>query len=77
MSEIRPKIEVKVAERLKETPKGTVLFVGDFLDLGSPDSIKKALYRLTNEKSLLVRLAHGIYLFPKTDKELGILYPST
>lgn len=77
MSEIRPKIEVKVAERLQETPKGTVLFVGDFLDLGSPDSIKKALYRLTNEKSLLVRLAHGIYLFPKTDKELGILYPST
>ena len=77
MSEVRLKIEAKVAERLHETPKGSVLFVDDFLDLGSPDSIKKALYRLTNEKSLLVRLAHGIYLFPKTDKELGILYPST
>lgn len=77
MSEVRVKIEAKVAERLQETPKGTVLFVDDFLDLGSPDSIKKALYRLTNEKSLLVRLAHGIYLYPKTDKELGILYPST
>lgn len=77
MSKIRPKIEAKVAERLQETSKGTVLFVDDFLDLGSPDSIKKALYRLTNEKSLLVRLAHGIYLYPKTDKELGILYPST
>lgn len=77
MSEIRLKIEAKVAERLQEMPKGTVLFVDDFLDLGSPDSIKKALYRLTNEKSLLVRLAHGIYLYPKTDKELGILYPST
>jgi hypothetical protein len=47
------------------------------LDLGSPDSIKKALYRLTNEKGLLIRLAHGIYLYPKTDKELGTLYPST
>jgi hypothetical protein len=77
MSEVRLKIEAKVAERLQEMPKGTVLFVDDFLDLGSPDSIKKALYRLTNEKSLLVRLAHGIYLYPKTDKELGILYPST
>lgn len=77
MSEIRLKIEAKVAERLQEMPKGTVLFVDDFLDLGSPDSIKKALYRLTNEKKLLVRLAHGIYLYPKTDKELGILYPST
>lgn len=74
---VRLKIEAKVAERLQETPKGSVLFVSDFLDLGSPDSIKKALYRLTNEKSLLVRLAHGIYLLPKTDQELGILYPST
>lgn len=73
----RPIIEAKVAEKLEDTPKGSVLFVDDFLDLGSPDSIKKALYRLTNEKGLLVRLAHGIYLFPKTDKELGILYPST
>ena len=24
-----------------------------------------------------MRLAHGIYLYPKTDKELGILFPST
>lgn len=73
----RPVIEAKVAEKLEDTPKGSVLFVDDFLDLGSPDSIKKALYRLTNEKGLLVRLAHGIYLFPKTDKELGTLFPST
>ena len=73
----RPKIEAKVAEILQDTPKGSVLFVDDFLDLGSPDSIKKALYRLTNEKGLLIRLAHGIYLYPKTDKELGTLYPST
>ena len=26
---------------------------------------------------MLIRLAHGIYLYPKIDKELGILYPST
>jgi hypothetical protein len=77
MSEIRPKIEAKIVEILQDTPKGSVLFVDDFLDLGSPDSIKKALYRLTNEKNLLIRLAHGVYLYPKTDKELGTLYPST
>jgi hypothetical protein len=73
----RPKIESKVLEKLHERPKGSVLFVDDFLDLGSPDSIKKALYRLTNEKGILVRLAHGIYLYPKMDHELGVLYPST
>lgn len=77
MSELRPKIEAKVAEILQDTPKGSILFVDDFLDFGSPDSIKKALYRLTNEKNLLIRLAHGVYLYPKTDKELGTLYPST
>lgn len=77
MSEVRPKIEAKIAEILQDTPKGSILFVDDFLDFGSPDSIKKALYRLTNEKNLLIRLAHGVYLYPKTDKELGTLYPST
>lgn len=77
MNEVRPKIEAKIAEILQDTPKGSVLFVDDFLDFGSPDTIKKALYRLTNEKNLLIRLAHGIYLYPKTDKELGTLYPST
>ncbi len=77
MSNIRPRIEAKIAETLQDTPKGSILFVDDFLDFGSPDSIKKALYRLTNEKNLLIRLAHGIYLYPKTDKELGTLYPST
>lgn len=72
----RPKVEAKVAEKLGMLPKGTVLFVDDFLDYGSPESIKKALLRL-KEKGLLVRLAHGIYLYPKIDKEFGTLFPST
>ena len=38
--------------------------------------LTKALYRM-EEKGLLIRLAHGIYLYPKTDKALGVLYPST
>jgi len=72
----RPVIEAKVASKLEKLLKGSVLFVDDFLDYGSSESIKKALLRL-KEKGLLVRLAHGIYLYPKTDKELGILFPST
>jgi hypothetical protein len=71
----RPVVENKVAEILKELPKGSILFVDDFLDFGNPESIKKALFRLKG-KGLLVRLAHGIYLYPKTDKDLGVLYPS-
>ncbi|MBI1939248.1 MAG: type IV toxin-antitoxin system AbiEi family antitoxin domain-containing protein [Ignavibacteriales bacterium] len=71
----RPVVENKVAEKLKKLQKGSILFVDDFLDFGNSESIKKALFRL-EEKGLLVRLAHGIYLFPKTDKDLGVLYPS-
>ncbi len=72
----RPQVENKIAEALKTYPKGGVLFVDDFLDYGNPESVKKALLRL-KEKETLVRLAHGIYLYPKIDKELGVLFPST
>ncbi|MCU0440747.1 MAG: DUF6088 family protein [Raineya sp.] len=55
---------------------GSVIFVDDFLDYGNHESVKKALLRL-KEKEILVRLAHGIYLYPKIDNELGVLFPST
>ncbi|MEJ7609944.1 MAG: DUF6088 family protein [Ferruginibacter sp.] len=71
----RPVIESKVADVLKNLPKGSILFVDDFLDFGNSESIKKALFRL-KEKELLIRLAHGIYMYPKKDKDLGVLYPS-
>jgi hypothetical protein len=72
----RPQVENRIAEALKTYPKGSVLFVDDFLDYGNSESVKKALLRL-KEKEILVRLTHGIYLYPKVDKELGILFPST
>lgn len=72
----RPQVENRIAEAVKTYPKGSVLFVDDFLDYGNPESVKKALLRL-KEKEILVRLAHGIYLYPKVDKELGVLVPST
>ncbi|MFN4000121.1 DUF6088 family protein [Algoriphagus sp.] len=72
----RPKVENRIADVLKTFPKGSVLFVDDFLDYGNSESVKKALLRL-KEKEILVRLAHGIYLYPKVDEELGILFPST
>ncbi len=72
----RPIVENKIAEVLKSYPKGSVHFVCDFLDYGNAESAKKALLRL-KEKGILVSLAHGIYLYPKVDKELGVLFPST
>lgn len=67
-------VENKVVERVQSMEKGRILFADDFLDLGSPQTINKSLFRL-KEKNVLVRLAHGIYLFPKTDSSLGVLFP--
>jgi predicted transcriptional regulator of viral defense system len=72
----RLQVEHKIAEVLNTYPRGSVIFVDDFLDYGNPESVKKALLRL-QKKDILVRLAHGIYLYPKVDKELGVLFPST
>jgi hypothetical protein len=71
----RTVVENNVVEKLKSLQKGSILFADDFLDLGTPESINKALFRL-KEKDILIRLTHGIYLYPKKDKDLGVLYPS-
>jgi hypothetical protein len=63
-------------QRIIDQGKGNLIFSTEFFDLGSNETIRKSLSRLTTEK-LLVRIAKGIYLFPKHDPELGILYPST
>jgi hypothetical protein len=73
---IRPKVEKIIMQVLETIPKGSILFNDDFQEYGNNESVKKALIRL-QEKGILVRLARGIYLLPKIDKELGILYPST
>jgi predicted transcriptional regulator of viral defense system len=71
----RPILEKKIEEKLKTTKKGKVFFAEDFTELGNVESINRVLSRL-RERGKLVRLAFGIYLYPKVDKELGILYPS-
>jgi hypothetical protein len=52
-------------------------FVDDFVAIGNNDSVRKALQQLTNEQMLL-RICHGVYYYPKIDRELGlgILMPS-
>lgn len=71
----RPTLEIKVESEIKKAEKGKILFAEDFTELGNIESINRVLSRL-KEKGILVRLAFGIYLYPKIDKELGVLYPS-
>ena len=72
---IRLKIENRVEKRIKTFKRGKIFFAQDLFDYGNAGTINKALYRL-NEKGVLIRIAHGIYLYPKKDKILGIIHPS-
>ena len=68
-------IQNRIENKIKSMNKGSIIFPSNFDDIGNVEAVKKSLLRLKNKK-FLVRLAHGIYLYPKQDKLLGILYPS-
>lgn len=65
MQTIINQIEIKI----KNCKRGKIFFLHDFAFFGSPDAIKKSLQRLVNN-NLLIRLANGIYCYPKKEKEL-------
>ena len=69
-------IHNQIEEKIKSLKKGSVLFIADFINFGTAENVKKVLLRL-EKKEVLFRLAHGIYLYPKNDKVLGTLFPST
>ena len=56
---------------------GTVFFPSDFSKVGEKSAVLKALERMTSDGTI-VRVARGIYCYPKIDKELGLgtLYPT-
>ncbi len=68
-------IQLAVENRVNRMRNGTVIVSNQFADLGTDTAIRAALQRLC-EKEKLVRLTAGVYLLPKKDPVLGILYPS-
>ncbi len=67
--------EKLIKKAISNHRRGKIFFPINFVKFGSSAAIRKALIRL-EEKGLLVRLAQGIYLYPKEHKQLGMLYPS-
>jgi hypothetical protein len=57
--------------------KGTIVFAEDFKKIGDGGTIRVSLFRLCKEH-FLIRLANGIFLYPRIDKKfgLGVIYPS-
>jgi len=65
----------QIEKKISKSSLGELFFADDFVKFGSADNIRKVLSRLENE-GLIMRLSHGIYLKPKQDSLLGIIYPS-
>ena len=64
-------IENTILASIKKCGRGNLFFAQDFSSKGSALAIQKSLERLV-EKKILVRVARGIYYYPKHDKVLGI-----
>lgn len=69
-------IENRVFQEISIKGIGKIHHLSDFFHITNEAAIRKAFQRLEKENKL-VRLARGIYLFPKRDQVLGVLYPST
>jgi DNA-directed RNA polymerase subunit K/omega len=60
-------IEKQVEIKIKKGKRGKLFFPDDFAVLGSSGAIRQALVRL-QKSGLLMRVAHGIYYYPKINK---------
>lgn len=70
-------IDDKIYSRVKKCGRGTLFSSNDFTSIGEPKSILKALERMANSE-VIIRVARGIYCYPKIDKILGLgtIYPT-
>lgn len=68
-------VENKVNKSITNFKRGKIFFPNNFSKFGTTTAVRQALNRL-EKKGVLVRLAHGIYLYPKKHKSLGVLLPS-
>lgn len=70
-------IDDKIIKYVSRLGRGSIVFPSSFVSLGENKSVLKALERLAT-KGTLIRVARGIYCYPKEDKVLGlgVVYPS-
>ncbi len=76
MNKQQKSTDSKILSRIYGHGRGWVFTPNHFKDLGSRDAISSALKR-HKQSGLIRQLARGLYDYPKSDPELGILHPST
>jgi ribosomal protein S19E (S16A) len=72
---LKQSVENQIEKSIKSKPKGSLILPDDFLKIGSSEAIRKALDRL-EDKGVIIRVAHGIYVRPKISKLIGPIMPS-
>jgi hypothetical protein len=68
-------VEKKIEKSIKSKSKGSLVMPVDYASYGSTDAVRKALDRLENKK-VIVRVAHGIYVRPKMSVLIGPILPT-
>jgi hypothetical protein len=68
-------IDNKIKKRIQGNGQGWVFTPANFSDLGSRDAVASALKRY-RKSGFIRQLARGLYDYPRTDPELGLLTPS-
>ena len=69
-------VQHMVWEKIRDMDRGSIFFIDDFIELGSPGSVRIALMEL-NKQGLIVRPARGIYCYPRLRNEYsGIITPT-
>ena len=64
-------IENIILGSVRKRGRGTVFFPSEFSRAGERSAVLKALERMTVE-GIIIRVARGIYCYPKVDNELGL-----
>lgn len=68
-------VENRINRAISNYKRGKIFFPSNFSQFGSSSAVRQALNRL-EDKGRLIRLAKGIYLYPKKHKILGVLKPT-
>lgn len=67
----------QIRKAIEASPRGTIFFPEDFSYTGGEKMVGVSLMRLC-EENLIIRVARGVYCYPKIDKKygMGVLRPS-
>jgi len=67
-------VSKRIEKKIKELPKGSLIFISDFTEEYGYEVTRKVLQRLHTRKEI-IRILRGIYYQPKESELLGTLYP--